>query len=234
MNRQDCTLLISRPADRARRFLSTLPPAALAQVTPLIAPVMTISLCPLAPLPAEAELIVTSEAALPAIGPAPRRVWCVGAQTAAKVRAAGHTVCATAPDAAALLDLLRTARPSAPLLHLSGRHHRGALVETLGQAGLTAARRVVYDQHPCDIPDAARQVLATTPRLIVPLFSPRSAALLAAQMPPRPGVTQVIALSDEVRAAWTGPADRLLTVPVPQADAMRDAVVDCIAAGSAG
>ncbi|MEQ3624148.1 MAG: uroporphyrinogen-III synthase [Celeribacter sp.] len=227
-------MLISRPADRARRFLSALPPDALARVTPLIAPVMRIIPSPARPLPPDVDLIITSEAALPAAGPAPRGVWCVGTQTAQLVRAAGHTLRGTAPNAAALLELILKSHPTVPLLHLSGRHHRGALVEKLVEAGLTATRRVVYDQQPCDLPDTARAVIATTPRLIVPLFSPRSAVLLMAQLPERHGVTEIIAFSPEVRAAWTGPADWQLILPVPTADAMRDAVADCIAAGSAG
>jgi uroporphyrinogen-III synthase len=105
------------------------------------------------------------------------------------------------------------------------------IVDRLRAAGHDAAAHVVYDQVALR-PNAAFTSALARDRLIVPLFSPRSASLFsdAAQPDWRPGSEDLIlALSAAVRDAlppeW---ADRCRVVEKPHGVAMRDAIARLI------
>jgi len=177
-------------------------------------------------VPEGAELAFTSEngvaVAAPHLGGTGRRAWCVGDRTAAAARAAGFAAASAGGDAAALAALIGRARPAGEIVHLSGRHQRGDLVARLARAGLRARRVVVYDQVARPLPQPARAALAGGAPVLVPLFSPRSAALLSDAV--APGVRApllVAALSPAVAAAWDGPGQGALAVAErPEAEAL--------------
>ncbi|MXU64808.1 uroporphyrinogen-III synthase [Oceanomicrobium pacificus] len=104
----------------------------------------------------------------------------VGEKTAEAARGAGIAVRAAYPDADALVAALRDPGPEPrPMLHLSGAHHRGDIVERLQAAGQPASRIILYDQPEVPLSDAAQRALRNGRVDLLPLFSPRSAALFA-------------------------------------------------------
>ena len=169
-------------------------------------------------LPALAPgLIFTSQNAVAAYralgGPKGRPVWCVGPRTAQAAEAAGLDLRGVAPDAGALARSLPDGAP--PLLHLRGAVQRGDLAAALRARGLTARDAVVYAQEAIALSDAGCAVLESG--AIVPLYSPRSAALFAAACPPAawprlrllslsPAVADALPIASEIAAAPDGAA----------------------------
>lgn len=167
-------ILLTRPAPQSKRFAAALGLECL--ISPLIAPRF------LAPdLPAHKALILTSETgALAARGLAPCRAFCVGDRTAEVARSLGFDATSASGDAEALMALILS-DPIAPLLHLRGREARGDIAARLTAAGLPTHEAVVYAQEEQALtPEAVAALQGQTP-VIAPLFSPRSATILAAE-----------------------------------------------------
>ena len=108
-----------------------------------------------------------------------RRAYCVGDRTAEAARAGGFDAISANGTVDDLAAVILRARPAGPLFHLHGRALRGDLVGWLRDAGLAATGHVVYDQRALPLTAEARAALASPRRVIAPLFSPRSARLLA-------------------------------------------------------
>lgn len=173
-------ILMTRPEPAAQRFLTDLQ-ARVGPVRALISPVMEIVFrqCD---LPDAAGLIFTSAngvAGWAKQGATPRPAYVVGPATAKAARDAGLEVRITAKDADALVAALTQERPDSPLLHLTGVHRRGAVAERLNAAGVPTQRIEVYDQPARPLSEAACRALRGETPLIVPVFSPRTAQLLA-------------------------------------------------------
>lgn len=133
------------------------------------------------------SVIFTSEtgvAAALALGQAlPKRAFCVGNRTADAARRAGFDAQSAAGEVNALARMIQASGVEGPLLHLRGQDSAGDLAETLTKGGLETVFLVVYTQKPANlIPEAAALFLQDQP-VIVPIFSPRSARLLAEAVP---------------------------------------------------
>ena len=114
--------------------------------------------------------------------------FCVGEATAEAARAAGFAeVRAADADAAALAALIAAAAPpGAEILHLRGRHGGAALADALAAAGLHPRHVVVYAMAAAEaLPPEAAAALAAGEVKLVPVFSPRSGAILARLLDPR-------------------------------------------------
>lgn len=150
--------------------------------------------------------------------------WCVGDRTAEAARLAGFAARSVGGDVRNLQSALAAERPSGRLVHLHGRHVRGDLVAKLSEAGLDAEGREVYDQVG-SAPDPSFFDALARNRLIVPLFSPRSAKLFATAAGPRkPGAVAVVmspAVRDALPQDWQEGA---IVAEAPSADAMVRAV----------
>jgi uroporphyrinogen-III synthase len=112
-------------------------------------------------------------------------------------------------------------------LHLRGREARGAVTERLTAAGVACEAAVVYEQLDLPLPDTARHLLTRSAPVLLPLFSPNSAARLAVATA---GIAVaapllVAAMSPAVAAGWSGsrPA-RIAVADRPEAQAMLDAL----------
>jgi uroporphyrinogen-III synthase len=105
--------------------------------------------------------------------------YVVGASTAAAARDAGFAPVSADGDAAALINLLRSLPAGGRLLHLRGTHARGEVARTLSLAGTETHEAVIYDQPLMELTAEAKEVLNDTVPVVVPLFSPRSAARFA-------------------------------------------------------
>ncbi|WP_373355379.1 uroporphyrinogen-III synthase [Pseudoroseicyclus sp. CXY001] len=188
-------LIITRPEPDSRRFAEDLGEVA-AEL--LIAPTQAIHRRPFG-LPAETPdgLILTSENAAYAAASLPKGLpaWVVGQRTAAAVRAVGANVVFTAPTAEKLVTAMAEHPRDMRFLHLRGAHTTGNIAKRLG-----AEERIVYVQEPRPLSPAAREALGGERAVVLPLFSPRSAVLMAAEA----GLTaplHIVAMSEAVAEA---------------------------------
>lgn len=181
--------LLTRPAAQGDRFASALRARFGAEIeiidSPLLAPEF---LTPVLPARRFQALIFTSQtgveayrriAADPAL-PEVLQAWCVGDRTAQAARDAGLEPLSAQGDAAALVQAITSARPPGPLLHLRGQEVRGDLASSLESAGIETYSAIVYTQAPQPLTAPAMAALQADVALLVPLFSPRTAALFAA------------------------------------------------------
>ncbi|MFC3568354.1 uroporphyrinogen-III synthase [Paracoccus simplex] len=202
-------LLLTRPEPASRRFAAAVAHLGLPVV---ISPVLCIR--PVAHdaarLAAARGLVFTSVNAVPAAGAGRGRpAICVGPATAEAARAPGFAVTEGPGDAARMMPLLRGL--DAGWLHPHGAH----VAKELPVPGM-----VVYDQLPMPLTPEAQAVLAGTAPVILPLFSPRSARLLAGQAGGARAPLWLVPISAAARAAWQNPADRVVIAPAPDAEGM--------------
>lgn len=178
----DPVLLLTRPAAAGERFLAEMG-AELAGVDIVKSPVIGIEqLAPALPDIRPEALILTSENGAEAaarLGLAPMRAHVVGPRTAEVARGLGFDPAPPVPDAEALLALLLALRPKGPLLHVRGEHASGAVGPRLNEAGIPVVELVAYAQHALAPSDEALALLAGGRPVVLPLFSPRSAVLVA-------------------------------------------------------
>ncbi|SFI94960.1 uroporphyrinogen-III synthase [Albimonas pacifica] len=130
--------------------------------------------------------------------------FCVGEATAEAAREAGfRDVRAADADAAALAALIAAEAPAgAEILHLRGRHGADDLYEALAAAGLRARQVVVYAMPAAQaLPPEADAALAAGEARLVPVFSPRSAAILARLLAPRHDLGRTVAVAISPAAA---------------------------------
>lgn len=234
--------LLTRPAAQGERFAAALRArfgAGIRLVTaPLLQPVF---LAP--PLPEGAQaLIFTSETGVEAVqrisaqaALLPRRAWCVGERTAQVARAAGFETRSADGDAGALIAQVIAAGERGPLLHLRGAEARGEIAKHLTEAGISATEAVVYDQRPMPLTEEALELLRGKGPVIAPVFSPRTARLLVAEL--RRAVPQarlwVAALSPAVATEAAGlPPLRLQIAARPDAASLIAAIEALIDAES--
>lgn len=202
--RTGATVLLTRPRAASERFAAEIAERGLPAAV-VIAPLMEI-----VPLAATAEaagadgVIFTSANAIGLAGPGRGRpAWCVGARTADVARAAGYDAICAGGCADALVARMTELRPSGRIVHLHGRHQRGDVAGRLTAAGLEVVSCPIYDQKALRPSRTFFDALDLSP-LVVPLFSPRSAALFVEAAGERwhPGARGLcVALSEAVRQA---------------------------------
>ena len=223
----DPLLLLTRPQAQSEDFLDLCRRGGFDGAA-LISPVVEI--LPVAPMPAlpPGMLIFTSGNGVRALGPGQpldgRRAWAVGGATAAAVRAAGAECRVAGGDAKALVAQILAGPDDGPYLHLRGRHARGDVAAQLRAAGRRADEAVVYDQQERPLSAPALAALRGADPVVLPLFSPRSAALVAAAAGQIRAPLHVVALSAAVAAAWNGDAGVEIAA-APDAGSMARAVL---------
>lgn len=224
-------VLLTRPEAQSRAFAAALGERFRDRLRPIIAPVMAPGfLSPQLPSGQFEAVIFTSATAVDAavkLGAVlPGRAFCVGARTAAAAEAAGFKASSANGDADDLVAAILTWSPTGPLLHLRGAESRGQVAERLTSGGIETFSAVVYRQDPQPLTPEAIALLETPTPVILPLFSPRTAALLAAALPVTSrALLQLVAISAAVAdAAGPIPRSTLLIARQPDADSMLDAV----------
>ncbi|MBU3028597.1 uroporphyrinogen-III synthase [Paracoccus marinaquae] len=205
------TLLLTRPEADSRRFAAMLP-----DLPHVISPILRI--LPVAHdaarLASAEALVFTSQHAIAIAGPGRgRTAFCVGPRTAALAREAGYAVIEGPGDAERLQPMLEAS--DLPLLHPHGRH----VARELPVAGM-----VVYDQLPLPLNARALELLAGAAPVILPLFSPRSARLLAVEAAGSAAPVWLAAISGAALAAWQGPFEQGEIAPTPDARGLAAAI----------
>jgi len=223
-------LLLTRPAPQAQRFARAFTARFGSGIPVVCAPVLRI-----APVAAELSLeevtglIFTSgegvrrftelseERRLPA--------YCVGQRTTALARAAGLHARMAGTDVEAALEFLRNLAPGERLLHLRGAHSRGDLAARLSVAGCLCEAGIVYDQQEQSLSEEASALLRSEKDVLLPVFSPRSASLLAKAAEKAQARLFLAAISPAAQDAWTGPEPEAAEVAAqPDAASMLDAL----------
>lgn len=225
-------VILTRPLDQSLRFGAALEGRFGAAVRVIISPLMRLAFVPCKIAQRDYQAVVfTSEAAVDATGQMardvlPKTALCVGARTAVAASAAGFTTTSANGDVEALQRLILTMQIKGPLLYLHGRDTTGDLAKRLSSAGIETVSVMVYDQVAQPFSPEAEGMLRFPGPVIVPLFSPRSAVLLATALPADGQATLAIAaLSGAVAEKAPDKGARLLRVAeTPNADAMLDAV----------
>ena len=171
-------ILLTRPAPLADEFADLLR-AGLGAVDVVISPLLTIGWVPVE-FTGDATPIFTSrngvEGFLRAGGVARGDCWCVGGATAEAAQAAGFVAQAAEGDAVSLIARILGSGDRGPFMHYRGQHARGSVAEKLNAAGRETGETVVYTQNTCDLSNEAKACLGGETPVIIPLFSPRTAA----------------------------------------------------------
>lgn len=204
-------LLLTRPAADSRRFAALLP-GWRAVISPIlrIVPVAHDA----ARIHGAAGVVLTSAHAIDAAGPgAGRLALCVGGHTAQVARQAGFDVRQGDGFAESLLPLIAAA--DIALIHPHGRH----LAKTLPVEGV-----VVYDQIAQPLTPDALTLLAGDAPVVAPLFSPRSARLLADAVRGARAPIWPVAISPAAMDAWDAPRAGHAIADAPDAAEMAAAI----------
>ena len=221
-------VLITRPEGPAQAFAAQLIARFGQQVSPVIAPLMAVQhLAPPLPPGQFSGVIFTSAAGVAASRhlTLPRLAWCVGQATAGQAADAGFLTRSARGNADALVAAILADPPPGKLLHLHGEETRGEVAERLTSAGLETVSLTVYRQVAQPLPEAGRRLLQGPGPVILPLFSPRSAALFARAAPDRHPNLHLVTISAAVdEAARAIPHQSLHTAARPDAPAMLDAI----------
>ncbi|MBC9247318.1 uroporphyrinogen-III synthase [Paracoccus sp. 11-3] len=205
------TLLLTRPYADSQRFAAMLP-----EWRAIISPILEI-----VPVAHDVDvvrsaqgLVFTSGHAIASAGAGRGRLAiCVGPRTGQLARRAGFKVVEGNGFAESLLPLIAAAE--IPLLHPHGRH----LARELPVKNV-----VVYDQLPLALTGAARDLLAVTDPVVVPLFSPRSARILGQQVSHAQAPLWPVAISRAAMDAWNAPAVARNIASEPSSRAMAAAI----------
>ena len=196
-------LVITRPKPEATEFHRAIQRALGADVETLLSPATKIVALDVPQVPAPDHLIFTSSRGVEQAArlglPSGTNTYCVGAKTARAASEARQIVSYHAKDSDALLAHLLAMRPEGRILHISGRHQRGDIVERLQAVGCQAQRVEAYDQVAQAPSEALIAAGNGSTSLIVPLFSKRAATILKGWNLKAP--LQVVAISQDVAKA---------------------------------
>lgn len=219
---QTRVLLLTRPEKQSLDFLAECEAALNCSIPAVISPILVITPVKFSiNLDRYRTLIFTSRNAVEQFGSRleNRYVVTVGAQTAKLASDYGASASCLGQDVDTLLE--RKDEIASPAVHLRGVHSRGRLAERLSDFGVLTDECVVYDQVEQQLSGEGKAALRSG-CAVVPVFSPRSAAVLSAY-DAHPD-TRVAAISEAARNAWSAPG--LCDVARhPERQAMRDLVI---------
>jgi uroporphyrinogen-III synthase len=217
-------ILIVRPEPQASRFASELREVIGDAAEVVVRPVMAPRFFG-APIDGNAfsAAIFTSETGVTGAA----RLWtgakglafAVGDRTAEAASALGW-LCESAEGAGPeLAALIARSGLAGPMVWPKGKEGGKSFLEAAQGLGIEIVPQVVYQQEPVTSP-SGQPVLAPGQRLILPLFSPRTARLARTQVTAR-GI-EAVAISQAAAEAWGAPVARV--AERPNGPAMIDAV----------
>ncbi len=160
--------------------------------------------------------------------------YCVGAATTEAARKAGWQAQMRGENAEQLILSLSTKPPAERLVHLSGVHTRGDICDRLSARGLQAVNIPVYDQIAQSLSPDAHKVLADRHLVIAPLFSPRTAAQFAAEVPRAQQVHAIVLSNAVAQSLEQASYATVIVSSSPDVDAMVAAIVTVLSDLPAG
>jgi uroporphyrinogen-III synthase len=222
-------LIMTRPAPQAAAFADAVMARWAGELRVIQSPLLVIQPVPIGQdLTTISGLILTSghgvAAAVAAALPRGLPAYCVGEQTAQAAAKAGFDAITGPGDAARLVDKIIGRRPAGILAHVRGRHTRGDVSARLVAAGIACVDVIAYDQTAQPLSAEALAALHGADPVILPLFSPRTATILAEQGPFTAPV-HLIVISNAVQSAAVVSVKSLSVAANPDAAAMLDATI---------
>jgi uroporphyrinogen-III synthase len=167
------TVLLTRPRAASERFAAEL------RLPVIISPLMETIWLDAPPLESMPDAVVfTSENGVTGFVRCQKwrgRAYCVGDRTAQAAQGAGFEALSARGDLDDLKDLLAAHADGEQLVHARGLHVAGDL-------GEIATPLMTYEQRPLGLTDEAHKLLSGLNKVIVPIFSPRSAMLFAEEL----------------------------------------------------
>ncbi len=230
------TILLTRPQKQAERFAQTCRAAFGDQIEIIISPLLEIQILEIqTPINSYDGLIFSSENGVQAyqqnFSKTGLPAYCVGARTAKAATAAGLQAFTANGTAANLIAMIERENPKGALLHIHGAQTRGEIVQNLQASGHLADGVVAYRQIPVALNHAARAALGADQALILPLFSPATAALFCKNIERINAPLFIIALSQAVGGAVTAvDSVEIYVAETPDAAAMLTVIKRCLGA----
>lgn len=117
--------------------------------------------------------------------------WCVGNRTAHAAQEKGYNVIVANGNAENLIAILISSAPKSPLVWLRGNHIAVDIEKRLRKVGITICSKVLYDQVHCQLTEEAVNILKSK-SCIIPIFSPRTAAIFSKSAIALPNLDHVI------------------------------------------
>ena len=229
-------VLVTRPWAEGEAFAAALTARFGTRVRPVVAPLIAPRyLAPSIPARDYAAVVFTSVHAVEGarrLGLVlPSLAWCVGRKTAAVATAAGFQARSGEGDAEALTRAILGDPPNGRLLYLRGVDTHGNILKILQSSGVNTDVAIVYRQDSQPMPPEALSLLRSSDPVLVPLFSPRTASLFRAVLPPDAAAKLHIAAMSRAVAEALGdlPRAALTIAGRPDAPAMLDAVESLLA-----
>ncbi len=219
-------LLMTRPLQSGRRFVAGLSRDALKDVLVCHAPLLEIVPGHETPDLVGMDGVIFTSAQGAALAPlgGGRRAFCVGDRTAQEAKRRGWSVSMVGRTADDLVMMMSEDLPKGPLVHLAGAHRRGEVAARLSAAGVPTDVITLYDQESRTLNAQAQDLLAGEMPVILPLFSPRTAAQFRSQVDLTHRV-HAICISTAVAEAVQGRTFASLhTVAEPTSKEMQQAV----------
>ncbi len=145
----------------------------------------------------------------------------VGERTAQAAKAQGMETISAGGNADDLVERVIAANPASKTLFIRGKHSRGEVAERLNSAGLETDSVIAYDQVQQQLSAKARDLFDGDAPVIIPLFSPRTAALLVTEIGESHVPLGLVGMSKAVLEAWGGPKPEIKAIAdQPNAQAM--------------
>jgi len=217
-------LIVTRPAPDGARFAGLVQDAI--DVDVLLAPLQEI--VPIeASCEADAFIFTSSNGVAQAarLGLKGGHAWCVGDRTAELARSVGFDAISAQGTVEEVLAMILADAPQGKIAHIRGKEARGDLGPRLRAAGINCVDVIAYEQREVALTPEAKAAIAGTTPVVLPLFSPRSAALLVGQVIIGPNVV-ILAMSDAV--AKIIPDQIAEVVPSPEGAAMLVATIKAL------
>lgn len=231
----DPLLLLTRPQAASETFRTECEARVGRRLPVIIAPVIRIeTIGDPVDLSGYTAVVFTSSNAVASAGQGGGMpAYCVGARTAEVAAAAGFDARSADGNAEDLIALIARDPPKGRLLHLRGAHSRGDVATRLTSMGHPTDAQIVYRQTAQAIPKSVWQGVPDGSELVLPVFSPFSAAALSATLPKGVYDLTVVAISAGAAASAPGDANAVHLAARPDNAAMADQVAALYRAGAA-
>ena len=175
-------IIITRNLHAGQRTAAQLHAVGIAQNQIWFAPLVNIAFNRLKiELDAGHSAIFTSQNGVHALTSKPPKgmtAWCVGERTAEVARRKGFAAIAAEGNAESLIARLQKSDPKNPLIWYRGKHTAVDIEEQLSRLGMNIRSEIVYQQYELRLSGEAQKLLKTVP-CVLPIFSPRTAAILS-------------------------------------------------------
>lgn len=223
MNEPEVSILLTRPTEASRDVQERLRADGIS-LPVVISPILRIEFCEVDTPSDMAGAIFTSKNGVAAVSGQNMPAWCVGWATAEIAEAKGWRTIAAEGEAQSLLRRILADAPEGKLVHFRGEHMRVDVAAQLREKGLDAVDIVAYRQEAEPLEQEARALLEREKPVILPLFSPRSAAQVAKAGPFRAPLW-IVAISEAVaREAEPLGAQKMIVTDQPDGEMMIAAI----------